>query len=186
VHAGALVRTADASPMVVINQITPVQVAFSVPGAQLPAVARGQAQGALLTEAWPAKAGGAAASRGVLSFIDHAIDPATSALRLKATFPNRDRQLWPGEFVQVRLQLAVEPQVIVVPLRAIQTGPQGQYVYVVANGTVAMRPVAVSRTDGSDVVVGGGLRAGEEVVTDGQLRLTPGARVTVLPAANAS
>jgi multidrug efflux system membrane fusion protein len=86
----------------------------------------------------------------------------------------------------VRLQLAVEPQVIVVPLRAIQTGPQGQYVYVVANGTVAMRPVAVSRTDGSDVVVGGGLRAGEEVVTDGQLRLTPGARVTVLPAANAS
>jgi multidrug efflux system membrane fusion protein len=186
VHAGSLVRTADLLPLVVINQITPVQVVFSVPATHLPAIVRGHARAALPTDAWPAKASGAAASRGALSFIDHAIDPTTSAIRLKATFPNRDRQLWPGEFVQVRVQLAVDPAAIVVPLSAIQTGPKGQYVYVVTSGTATMRPVTVLRTAERDVVVGEGLRAGEEVVTDGQLRLTPGAKVTIAAAGNAS
>ncbi len=187
VHPGAIVRTADTAPMVVINQITPVHVGFSVPGSHLAAVTRGQAGGPLLTEAWPAKGSeGGSPSNGSLTFIDNAIDPATSAIRLKATFPNRDRRLWPGEFVQVRLRLAVEPQALVVPMSAIQTGPKGQYVYVVANGVVDMRPVTVSRTEGAQVVVAQGLRAGEEVVTDGQLRLTPGARVSVKSQGGAS
>lgn len=186
VHPGSLVRTADPNAMVVINRITPVHVAFSVSGTHLPAISRGQARGALVTEAWPAKATGSPSSSGALAFIDNAIDPQTSAIRLKATFPNRDRQLWPGEFVQVRLRLSVEPQAIVVPQSAIQTGPKGQYVYVVTNGTAAMRPVTVSRTEGGDVVVGEGLRAGEEVVTDGQLRLTPGAKVAITSKGNAS
>jgi multidrug efflux system membrane fusion protein len=186
VYPGSLVRTADPSPMVVINQITPVHVAFSVPGVHLPAIARGQARGALTTEAWPAKVSGTPGSRGSLAFIDNAIDPATSAIRLKATFPNRDHQLWPGEFVQVRLQLAVEPQAIVVPLGAVQTGPKGQYVYVVENGVALVRPITVSRTEGGEVVIGGGLRAGEEVVTDGQLRLTPGAKVAIKSRGDAS
>jgi multidrug efflux system membrane fusion protein len=186
VHLGSLVRTADTAPMVIINQTTPVHVAFSVPASHLPAVARGQARGALATEALPAKGSEGVASTGSLTFIDNAIDPTTSAIRLKATFPNRDRRLWPGEFVQVRLRLAVEPRAIVVPVSAIQTGPQGQYVYVVADGTATMRPVKVSRTEGSQVVVGEGLRVGEEVVTDGQLRLTPGARISIKSSRGAS
>ena len=179
VHPGSLVRTADAAPMVIINQITPVQVAFSVPGTHLPAISRGQARGALVTEAQPAKGSDGPVSAGSLTFIDNAIDPATSGIRLKASFPNRDRQLWPGEYVQVRLRIAVEADAIVVPLTAVQTGPKGQYVYVVTGGTVAVRPVTVSRTEGAQVVVSDGLRAGEEVVTDGHLRLTPGARVSI-------
>ncbi len=179
VHVGSLVRTNDPLPMVVINQITPVRVAFSVPASNLGPITRGQARGALVTEASPAKGSGGPMSTGTLTFIDNAIDTTTSGIRLKATFPNGDRRLWPGEFVQVRLRLAVEPQALVVPISAVQNGPSGQYVYVVSNGTVAMRPVTISRTEGGQVVVGEGLRAGEEVVTDGQLRLTPGARISV-------
>ncbi len=186
VHVGSLVRTNDPLPMVVINQITPVRVAFSVPASHLGAITRGQARGALVTEASPPKDSGSAMSTGTLTFIDNTIDTTTSGIRLKATFPNGDRRLWPGEFVQVRLRLAVEPQALVVPISAVQNGPSGQYVYVVTTGTVAMRPVTVSRTEAGQVVVGEGLRAGEEVVTDGQLRLTPGARVSVAPGVPAS
>ena len=186
VHVGSLVRTNDPVPMVVINQITPVRVAFSVPASNLAPITRGQARGALVTEASPAKGSGGPMSTGALTFIDNTIDTTTSGIRLKATFPNGDRRLWPGEFVQVRLRLAVEPEALVVPISAVQNGPSGQYVYVVANGTVAMRAVTISRTEGGQVVVGEGLRAGEEVVTDGQLRLTPGARISVKPGVPAS
>lgn len=179
VHVGSLVRTNDPLPMVVINQITPVRVAFSVPASNLGPITRGQARGALVTEASPAKGSGGPMSTGTLTFIDNTIDTTTSGIRLKATFPNGDRRLWPGEFVQVRLRLAVEPEALVVPISAVQNGPSGQYVYVVENGVVAMRPVTIARTEGGQVVVGEGLRAGEEVVTDGQLRLTPGARISV-------
>lgn len=179
VHVGSLVRTNDPLAMVVINQITPVRVAFSVPASNLGPITRGQARGALVTEASPAKGSGGPMSTGTLTFIDNTIDTTTSGIRLKATFPNRDRRLWPGEFVQVRLRLAVEPQALVVPISAVQNGPNGQYVYVVEKDVVAMRPVTISRTEGGQVVVGEGLSAGEEVVTDGQLRLTPGARISV-------
>jgi multidrug efflux system membrane fusion protein len=181
VHPGSQVRTADASPMVVINQITPVRVTFSIPAANLPAIRAGQARGALLTEALtPDKANAGETAVGTLSFIDNVVDPTTSTIRLKATFPNGDRRLWPGEFVQVRLRVSYDPKALVLPSSAVQNGPQGQYVYVVdQNRQAALRPIKVARTETNRVVVAQGLRAGEEVVTDGQLRLTPGAHVSI-------
>jgi multidrug efflux system membrane fusion protein len=174
------VRTADATPMVIINQITPVRVTFSLPASNLPAVRAGQARAALLTEASASADTADTASTGMLTFIDNVVDQTTSAIKLKATFPNRDRKLWPGEFVQVRLRLSVDPHALVVPAAAVQNGPQGQYVYVVAPNRIAsIRTVQIVRSEGNNVVIADGLRAGEEVVTDGHLRLTPGARVSV-------
>jgi multidrug efflux system membrane fusion protein len=182
VHPGSQVRTADAAPMVVINQIRPVRVTFSVPASHLPAIRSGQARGALATEAFASGDGADTASSGKLSFIDNAVDPTTSGIKLKATFPNNDRKLWPGEFVQVRLRVSIDSNVIVVPASAVQNGPKGQYVYIVADGTAALRPVKVSRSEGHNVVISEGIRPGEEVVTDGQLRLTPGVKVAIKPA----
>jgi len=184
VHVGSLVRTTDTSPMVVLNQITPVRVTFSLPAANLPEIRAGQAKGALLTEATPSGDTDTGVSTGTLSFIDNAVDPTTGSIKLKATFPNQDRRLWPGEFVQVRLRVSVDPHALVVPAAAIQNGVQGTYVFVVApNRTVTLRTVKVARTDATSAVVSTGLQAGEEVVTDGQLRLTPGARISVRPSA---
>ena len=187
VHAGSIVRNAEATPMVVINQITPVNIAFSAPASYLPAIRAAQNRGALQAEAFDAANASVAAATGSLTFVDNAVDPTTEGIRLKATFPNRDRRLWPGQFLQVRLRLSVDPRAIVVPVTAIQNGPQGQFVYVVgADRTVALRPVKVGRTEGRNVIISEGLQPGENVVTDGQLLLTPGARVAVKPAAGAS
>jgi membrane fusion protein, multidrug efflux system len=179
VHVGSLVRTTDAMAMVVVNQITPVRVTFSLPAANLPAIRAGQSRGGMQTEALTSDDTRAAAM-GTLSFIDNVVDQSTSTIRLKATFPNNDRKLWPGEFVQVRLRVAYDPRALVVPASAVQNGPQGQYVYIVdQNRQAALRPVKVARTEPNRVVIAEGLRVGEEVVTDGQLRLTPGARVSI-------
>jgi membrane fusion protein, multidrug efflux system len=183
VHPGSLVRTADTTPMVVLNQITPVRVTFSVPAQNLPEIRAGQARGALLTEALASTDTDAPEATGTLTFIDNAVDPTTSAIRLKATFANTERKLWPGEFVQVRLRVSLNPRALIVPASAVQSGPQGQYVYVVAaNKTAELRAVKVGRTERDVVVIAQGLKTGEEVVTDGQLRLTPGARVSIKPA----
>jgi multidrug efflux system membrane fusion protein len=180
VHPGSLVRTTDATAMVVVNQITPVRVTFSLPAANLPAIRSGQGKGTLQTEAITSDAPEGSSTIGTLSFIDNVVDPTTSTIRLKATFPNSDRRLWPGEFVQVRLRVAYDPKAIVVPSSAVQNGPQGQYVYVIdQNRTAALRPITVARTEPSRAVIAQGLRPGEDVVTDGQLRLTPGARVSI-------
>jgi multidrug efflux system membrane fusion protein len=107
------------------------------------------------------------------------VDPATATIKLKATFPNTDRDLWPGLFVQVSLQLASEPDAVVVPAEAVQTSQQGQYVYVVQpDRTVELRHIELNRQQGGEAVIASGLKGGEEVVTEGQLRLTPGAHVT--------
>jgi multidrug efflux system membrane fusion protein len=180
VHVGSLVRTTDATPMVVVNQITPVRVTFSLPAVNLPAIRAGQTRSALQTEALTSDDTKAGTATGTLSFIDNVVDQTTSTIRLKATFPNSDRKLWPGEFVQVRLRVAYDPRALVVPPSAVQNGPQGQYVYIVdQNHQAALRPIKVARTEANRVVIAEGLRAGEEVVTDGQLRLTPGARVSI-------
>ena len=114
----------------------------------------------------------------MLTFIDNAVDSATGTVRLKATFENRDRLLWPGQFVNVVLTLATEPDLIVIPSQAVETGQQGQYVFVVKpDHTVESRPVAVTRTAGDKAIIESGLQAGETVVTDGQLRLRPGSKV---------
>jgi multidrug efflux system membrane fusion protein len=183
VHPGSIVRNAEATPMVVINQIAPVNVAFSAPASYLPAIRAGQGRG-LQTEAFITPNSPTPSATGALSFVDNAVDPTTEGIRLKATFPNTNRTLWPGQFLQVRLRLSVNPRAVVVPVNAVQNGPQGQYAYVVnSDRTVALRLIKVGRTEGRNVIILEGLQAGENVVTDGQLLLTPGARVSVKTAA---
>lgn len=184
VHQGNLVKANDAQPLVVINQIRPIYVSFSVPQAQLPEIERYRSAGQLTVEAVPAEGGGgtpqqgAQPQSGTLSFIDNQIDRSTGTILLKATFPNESRALWPGQFTKVRLTLAQQTDAVVVPAQAVQTGQQGQYVYVVRpDQTVETRTVQVARTVGGDTVVSAGLTPGETVVTDGQLRLAPGVKV---------
>ena len=124
-------------------------------------------------------------ARGTLTFLDNAVDRATGTITLKATFANGDRALWPGEFVNAILTLAVDQNAIVAPAGAVQNGQQGSYAFVVkADDTVESRPVTVARTAPEGSVIEKGLSAGERVVTDGQLRLIPGARVEILGGAN--
>jgi multidrug efflux system membrane fusion protein len=133
----------------------------------------------MLAPGAPAPLKPGAAARGAVSFLDNAVDATTGTIRLKATFPNADRQLWPGAFVQVTVQVTTDPDALVVPATAVQTSQEGQYVYVVnAEHAVEMRRVQVERQQGDQVVVASGVAAGETVVTDGHLRLVPGARVS--------
>jgi multidrug efflux system membrane fusion protein len=119
-------------------------------------------------------------ARGALTFISNAVDNATGTIQLKGTFPNEDRRLWPGQFVNVMLTLATKPNAVLVPASAVQTGQSGQYIFIVKPDlTVESRPVAAGETIGGETVIEKGVRAGESVVTDGQLRLVPGARVEI-------
>ena len=181
VHPGALVRGNDTAPLVVINRLSPIRVAFAVPSQYLSQIRSGQARSPLQVRARPQGAAGGAGgteSTGALSFVDNAVDASTDTIRLKATFANDQRQLWPGQIVEVTLRLAEEPNAVVVPTTAIQNGQQGQFVFVVKEDkTVVVRPVKVSRTRGEDAIVASGLQTGETVVTDGQLRLLPGSKI---------
>jgi multidrug efflux system membrane fusion protein len=179
VHAGNLVRANDQTPLVVINQISPIYVSFGVPEGLLPDIRRYMAVRQLEVQATPPNEGGPPAS-GSITFIDNQVDQTTGTIRMKATFPNANRRLWPGQFVNVVVRLSTEPNAIVVPSVAVQNGPEGQYVFVVKNDqTVEMRPVTVARTAGNETVVKTGVAVGETVVTDGQIRLVPGSRISV-------
>jgi multidrug efflux system membrane fusion protein len=117
---------------------------------------------------------------GRLSFIDNTVDSATGTIKLKGEFANTDRRLWPGQYVNVTLILHTQPNAIVVPSQAVQNGQQGQFVFVIKpDMTVEMRPVAVNRSSGGQSIIDAGLKPGERVVTDGQLRLVPGSRVEI-------
>jgi multidrug efflux system membrane fusion protein len=176
-HAGNLVKANDDTPMVVVHQIRPIYVSFSVPESNLPEIKRHQGQRELEVAAVP-PATGAAPSHGELTFVDNQVDRTTGTILLKATFQNQDRSLWPGQFVNVVLTLVRQPGALVVPAQAVQNGQQGQYVFVVrGDETVETRPIVVNRTIGAEAVVDRGLQAGEKVVTDGQIRLAPGVRV---------
>jgi len=212
VHQGDLVRANDTTPMVVINQVAPIYVTFSVPGRYLPDIRRYQAQQPLKIEARIQPAGTPGAPQiappnpgtappsdgndgatnappspptsitlesGAVSFIDNSVDPTTGTIRMKGTFANTDHALWPGLFVQVALILRTDPNAIVVPSVAVQSSQSGQFVYVVKpeDRTAELRNVVVERQQGDDSIISHGLRAGEEIVTDGQLRLNPGSRV---------
>jgi multidrug efflux system membrane fusion protein len=182
VHRGSLIRANDTTPLVVINQVSPVFVSFAVPSRLLPQLREGRTQGTLAVSASEAQADEVPA-RGTLSFIDNAVDQTTDTIRLKATFPNRDRRLWPGAFVNVVLRLATDRNALVVPDAAPQTGQDGDFVFVVKpDQTVEARPITIGWTDAGETVIAKGLKAGETVVTDGQLRLTPGAHVSIKPA----
>ncbi|HZT76544.1 MAG TPA: efflux RND transporter periplasmic adaptor subunit [Vicinamibacterales bacterium] len=180
VHPGNLVRANDTQPIVTINKITPVYVSFSIPEAQLPALKRYLAQsGTLPVSAMPPTDEGQP-SLGRLNFIDNAVDPTTGTIKIKGTFPNDDRRLWPGQYVNATVTLTQDPSAVVVPSAAVQNGQSGQYVYVVkADKTVEMRTVTIARTAGDQLVVQSGVKGGETVVTDGFLRLVPGSRVSI-------
>jgi multidrug efflux system membrane fusion protein len=231
VREGNLVHASGATPLVVINQISPVMVRFAIPSTQLPLLQRYGTVGGLVVTATPssgsesvtepaagpiglsvgggdpAQAAGSTSTgrgggppggagreapatpslvpiaqpeNGSLSFIDNAVDTTTGTVLLKASFPNPNKRLWVGEFVATKLELFVEQNALVVPTPAVVTGQQGTYVYVVTDsGTAQQRPVRVERTAGDLTVIASGLRDGEQVVTDGQARLTPNAKVVL-------
>jgi multidrug efflux system membrane fusion protein len=179
VNAGNLVRANDQTPLVVINQVTPIYVSFGIPEALLPDLRRYMARKPLQVEATPANETTPPAA-GQITFVDNTVDQTTGTIRVKATFPNSDRRLWPGQFVNVGVRLSSDPKALVVPSVAVQAGPDGEYVFVVkGDQTVEMRPVTVARTAGKETVLQIGVKPGETVVTDGQLRLVPGTKVTI-------
>jgi membrane fusion protein, multidrug efflux system len=179
VSVGNLVRATDATPLVVINQLSPIYVAFAVPESQLPELIRYRARGPIRVEAKP-PTDSAQTGTGALAFLDNAVDASTGTITARASFANADHRLLPGEFVNVRVILDRDPKAIVVPSAALQDGQQGKFVFVVApDRTVSTRVVHVVRTVGSESVVSDGVRPGELVVTDGQTRLGPGMRVAV-------
>jgi multidrug efflux system membrane fusion protein len=161
VHAGNLVRANDQTPLVTINQISPIYVSFAIPEASLTDLRRYMAQGSLRVEASPASGDGPRAV-GRITFVDNSVDQT------------------PGQFVNVVVRLTTESQAIVVPTVAVQTGPEGSYVFLVkTDETVEMRPVTVARVSGIETVIRAGVVEGDLVVTDGHLRLVPGSRVNV-------
>jgi multidrug efflux system membrane fusion protein len=178
VHPGNLVRANDTSPLVVINRIAPINVSFGIPEGQLPAFKRYLAERSLRVEATaPSET---VPSTGQISFIDNAVDQTTGTIRIKGSFPNVDRRLWPGQFVNVVVTLKTDPAAVVAPTAAIQAGQQGDFAFVVKpDQTVDLRSVIVDRTSGADSIVKDGLKPGEIVITDGQLRLVAGSRVKV-------
>jgi membrane fusion protein, multidrug efflux system len=176
VKAGNLV-TANSSELMTIAQIQPAYVTFSVPAVHLPTIKQHMADGRLMVSAVP-QAVGAQPATGRLTFVDNGVDSSTDTIKLKATFDNSDRELWPGEFSRVTLHLATLPQALVVPSEAVQTGQDGQYVFVVkSDSTVEQRPIATGQRLNELVVVEKGLKSGETIVTEGQLRLEPGTTV---------
>ncbi len=178
VHVGDLVKAGTSDPLVTINQMQPIRVRFTVPQDQLPLVQRYRAQDPRIAVHAPADS--ARESSGRLVFVDNAVDPGTGTVLLKGEFPNRDGVLWPGEMVEVRMVLTVQPDRLVVPAPAVATGPQGSYVYVLnADSTATARPVRVDRADDVIAVLTSGLQPGETVVADGQFRISPGARLLV-------
>jgi membrane fusion protein, multidrug efflux system len=183
-NQGNVVKANDVgNPMVVINRVHPIYVAFSVPEAQIEAIKRYRAAGDLPVEAQVTGQPGGVV-RGRLTFMNNTVDPSTGTIQLKATFENTENALWPGQFVNVALTLTKQIGAVLVPSQAVQSGQKGQYVFVVKpDQTVEARPVVPGAAAGRDVVIASGLAAGERVVIDGQLRLAPGTRVEVKPAA---
>ena len=177
-NVGNLVKANDTPFLVQLNQVTPIYATFSIPENQLDAV-RKFAAGNLKVLAFP-KGQNTNPAEGKLTFIDNGVDMQTGTVKLKATFANKDRRLWPGQYVDVVLNLSTRKQAVLVPTKAIQTGQQGQYVYVVTpQSTAESRNVETSGTYQNSTVIAGGVRAGERVVVDGQLRVAPTAKVLV-------
>lgn len=179
IQQGNLVKANDTVSLVVINQISPIYVSFAVPEQYLGLIRKYMAGGKLAVEAMPQGTDAAHTVRGTVAFIDNTVDASTGTVRLRATFPNNDKSLWPGQFVTASVTLNEQQNAIVVPSQAVQTGPKGQYVYVVKAGAAEMREIGVERVDGPQTVIAKGLAAGEQVVTSGQSRLIPGMKVSV-------
>jgi multidrug efflux system membrane fusion protein len=181
VDQGNLLRATDATGIVVLNQVRPISVIFTLPAETLPDIrqATAAATGPLAVTVLE-RQGQRTLGEGTLALVDNQIDQATGSIRLKATMPNEDGALWPGLFVNARLLLRVEHGVPILPSTAIQRGPDGTWVYVLqSDGTVAVQSVTVSRFDAARAVLAPGLDPAARVVTSGQFRLSPGARAQV-------
>jgi multidrug efflux system membrane fusion protein len=177
VHPGNLV-SAGTQDLVTIEQQRPVLASFTLPERHLAALRAAGPGAVVLVE----PASGGPASRGSVEFIDNAVDQTTGTVLVKATLPNQDEALWPGQAVQVRVKLSDRPQAVVVPSAAVAQGQQGDYVWVVKDGAAQVRQVTVEEAGEREVVVRQGIAAGEVVVTEGQMKLVPGARVEPLAA----
>jgi multidrug efflux system membrane fusion protein len=186
-QAGNLVKANDVNPLVVINQVRPIYVNFAVPEQNLPEVRKYMAQGPLDAEVIPVDAQ-QNHPHGKLIFVDNAVDPSTGTIRMRAQFDNDEALLWPGQFVNLALRLYEQPDALIVPAQAVQTGPDGQYVYVIGEElTAEVRRIKVRRNEGERAIIAEGLRENERVVTRGQLRLGPKVKVQIAkPSAEAS
>ena len=177
VDPGNLVHASDANGIVVITQLDPIGVLFTLPQDDLPRVSKALAEGPLTVEAL-SRDGNAKLGTGNVLLVDNQINQTTATIRLKAVFPNPDNALWPNQFVKARLLLTIRTGALVVPTPAIQRGPKGTFVYVVGPGnTVVVRPVELDSTEGSLAIVAKGVTVGEQVVVDGQNQIRPGSLV---------
>ena len=185
VHRGNIVKeNDDKSVLVTINQVTPIYAEFSAPERYLSQIKAQAATGKLKVQA--VAPGDSAPEEGTLTFVDNAVDQATGTIRLKGAFANPSRRLWPGQFVDVVLRLGERPSAVVVPTPAVQTGQQGQFVFVIKGDmTAEQRPVKAGEAVEGSTIIEQGVQPGERVVTDGQMRLVPGARVEIKQAASA-
>ncbi|MEO8184841.1 MAG: efflux RND transporter periplasmic adaptor subunit [Deltaproteobacteria bacterium] len=184
VHAGNVIASNAQQPLVVIRSLSPVQVRFAVPQTYLgqirDSLSAGEGAGAPLSVRALPRGDGAQPAEGQLTFMENSVDPATGTISLKATFANTDQQLWPGASVEVVLTLGTDRQALVVPAQAVRDSQAGSYVFVVGpDQTVLQRPVEVSRSTPSLALIREGVRAGEQVVTDGYVRLRNGTKVVV-------
>jgi multidrug efflux system membrane fusion protein len=179
VDQGNIVRSSDANGLVVITQMKPISVQFSLPQQQIPRINAAQGSGTLAVDVF-GDDGRSVIDTGTLQSIDNQVDQTTGTVRLRAELPNANLQMWPGQFVNVRLRVETLPQAIVVPTAAVQRGPNGTFVYVVGdNDTVGARPVTVTQQNDTEAVLASGVRSGERVVTTGFSNLAEGARVSV-------
>jgi membrane fusion protein, multidrug efflux system len=186
IQQGNLVKANDTNSLVTINQIVPIYASFSVPEQNIANIRQYQAAGELKVEATFPNAAHAPVA-GKLSFIDNSADMTTGTIKLKAEFPNTDKALWPGQFVNIVMTLHEQKDAVVTPSVSVQSGPNGQYVFVVKpDQTIELRNIKVARAEGDETVVASGLAPGDQVVTVGQLRLAPGTKVNVAKSAPAS
>ena len=177
---GNLVKANDVNALVVINQVRPIFVTFAVPEQNLNTIREFHRRGPLQVSVASPEAG-KSLGEGALVFIDNAVDPATGTIKLRAQFDNADAGLWPGQFVNLSVKLYDDQSALLVPSRAVQTGPGGQFVYVIrSDRTAEVRTVVVARTEGDLSVIAQGVAQGEQVATRGVLRLSPGAKVQIL------
>jgi multidrug efflux system membrane fusion protein len=181
VDPGNVIHATDTTGIVVITQINPITVIFTLPQDDLPAVSKELAESALPVEAF-SRDGSQDLAKGKLALVDNEINQATATIKLKALFDNPTRSLWPGGFVKARLTLSTRTNVVVIPVTALQHGPQGTFVYVVgADSRVSVQPVTLDLTQGDIAIVTSGLTPGQTVVTDGQNQLKPGSKVSARP-----
>jgi multidrug efflux system membrane fusion protein len=178
ISKGNLVKANDTNPLLVLNQVHPIYVSFAVPEQRLAALRSYMGKGSLVVEAAPTVTDKPPAS-GTLIFVDNAVDQTTGTIKLRGLFQNKDNALWPGQFVNVSVKLYEQKNAVMVPSQAVQTGPDGQYVFIVKpDMTTEVRKVTVERSEGESSIIAAGLKGGEQVITRGQLRLAPGIKVT--------